>query len=523
MTFRLSPQKIACLAAAICLYAAVAWIYAPVISDHPYGYDEADYMFAGQQGLWANYSGEHTLSFVEFVKKGLELSRDSGKRQSLSEYIRSSGDVDFYRHFHGPMYVYWIALVRDAGARRENVFRGSGLLIHFAAATLILFGVWALFPSLPPIAALLACALFVFDRAALTAAFFITQHVLFTFFCIASLTACSMFLRNLEAKWFYASIALISCAVCTVETSVLILGALGLSMLVEHRRVREKWLTLKTFTGLILRGFGVFVLTMLICWPMGILKLGIAKALLQQIYIAVYRKTFSPLGPLGLWETEFRVSPAEFSLLIVGTIASFILWRRFAQRRELLPWLAFILVFVLVTLKVTVPYTYYYAPLTAAFAVATGTSIGILWGRWPWLGRFGLLLAVGACIIGMTIPFRGVLRDLKTAKPYESAVLEMVNRHPVEAGHQLYLPYQLVPMMHYYRPDIKSTGYDVDSPLQSLADGIRSQDSANIMFCETDFCNGLERQVPGLVLSRTLLDRPGPNGQPFYLIEVRKS
>jgi len=523
MTSLLGAPKTACVLAALCFYAGVAFIYAPVISDHPFGYDEADYMWAGTQGLWANYSGQHSISLVEFVRKGLELSRDAGKRQSLSEYIRSTGDIDFYRHYHGPMYAYWVALLHRAGLQSEDAFRGSGLLIHFASATAILFGFWAIFPSLPPIAALVACALFVFDRAALSAASSITQHVLFTFFCIVSLLACSRFLRNLESKWFYASLALIACAVCTVETSVLLLGALGLSMIVEHRRVREKWPTLKGLAGLLGKGIGVFILTMLICWPMGVLKLGIAKGFLQLAYIAIYRKTFSPLGPLGLWEAEFSVSPAEFSLLVAGSVTAFVLWRRFAQRRELLPWLAFIVVFCLVTLKVTVPYTYYYAPLTASFAVATGAAAGVLWNRWPWLGRAGLLLVVLAGIIGMTIPFREILRDAKAAMPYESLVLRQVAEHTVEPGRQLYLPYQLVPMLHYYHPDIKTVGYDFDFALPRLADGIQSKDAAGIMFCEASFCDGLELQSPGFAARKILLDRPGPNGQPFYLIEIRKS
>lgn len=514
--------KAACVAAAFCLYAGVAVLYAPVVSDHPFGYDEADYMWAGKQGFWANYSSEHAMSFVEFVRKGLELSHDSGKRQSFSEYIRSSGDIDFYRHYHGPMYAYWLATLHGAGVERENAFRGSGLLIHFATATLILFGMWAVFPALPPIAALLACALFVFDRAALTAASGVTQHVLFTFFCVASLLACSMFLRNLETKWFYAALALIACAVCTVETSVLLLGALGLSMIVEHRRIREKWPSVKALAGLLGRGIGVFALTMLICWPMGILQLGVAKGFLGLIYIAVYRRTFSPLGPLGLWAAEFRVSPAEFYPLVAGAVAAFVLWRGFAQRRELSAWLAFIVVFVLVTLKVTAPYTYYYAPLTASFAVVTGVSAGILWNRWRWFGRTGLLLAVLASTVGMTVQFHEVLRDLKRIRPYESTVLQLIDEHPVEARQQLYLPYQLVPMLHYYHPEIETVGYDFDFPVPRLADGVRSGDSAGIMFCEAVFCDRLERQTPGFAARKTLLDRPGPNGQPFYLIEIRK-
>ncbi len=82
-----------------------------------------------------------------------------------------------------------------------------------------------------------------------------------------------MFLRNLESRWFYTSLALIACALCTVETAFLLLGALGpVPMIVEHRRVRERWPLGKALRGLILRGAGVFLLTMLICWPMGLLE-----------------------------------------------------------------------------------------------------------------------------------------------------------------------------------------------------------------------------------------------------------
>lgn len=515
--------KTACLATALCLFAAVALVYAPVISDHPFAYDEADYMWAGKQGLWANYSDEHGISFVEFVRKGLELSHDAGKRQSLSEYIRSTGDIEFYRHYHGPMYAYWLALLQHAGVRQENVFRGASLTIHFATAILILFGMWALFPSLPPVAGLTACALYVFDRAAMTAATAVTQHVLFAFFSIASLVACSMFLRRLEARWFYAALALIAWAICTVETSVLLLGALGLAMLVEHRRVREKWPTIGAFGGLLLRGAGVFLLAVLIVWPLGLLKLGAAKGYLMLIYFALSRKTYTTQGPLALWRAIFQSSPWEFSLLIPGVIASFALWRRFAQRRELLPWLAFIALFLLVLLKMTVPYQYYYAPLTAAFAVATGVTFGILWNRCPPAARAVLALAVVVSAIGTTLVTREAFRDAKAARPSNAAVLRALGENPgVEHG-QLYVPYQMVPMLHYYHPEIRTVGYDFDFPVPRLADGVLSRDAAPIMFCEASFCDALERTVPGFAAQKTLLDRPGPNGQPFYLVQIRNS
>jgi hypothetical protein len=77
--------------------------------------------------------------------------------------------------------------------------------------------------------------------------------------------------------------------------------------------------------------------------------------------------------------------------------------------------------------------------------------------------------------------------------------------------------------MHYYHPEIKTVGYDFDFPLPRLADGIRSQGAAGIMFCEAVFCDALERQVPGFAVRKTLIADRGPNGQPFYMVQVRRS
>ena len=56
-----------------------------------------------------------------------------------------------------------------------------------------------------------------------------------------------------------------------------------------------------------------------------------------------------------------------------------------------------------------------------------------------------------------------------------------------------------------------------------LADEIASRSAAEIMFCEAAVCDGLERLTPGFAAQKTPLGEPGPHGQPFYLIDVRKS
>jgi hypothetical protein len=516
------PVKLGYLTAALCLYALAAYIYFPVVDGHPYAYDEADYMWAGKQGLWANYTDQHGLTFFDFVQKGLELSRDPGKRTSFSQFIRSSGDIGMYRHYHGPIYALWLAMLHKAGVVRENVFRGSGLLIHFGTATVILLGYWAVFPSLPRFAGLVACALYVFNRTGLSAATGITQHVVFAFLCVVTLFAVSMFFRRLEPRWFYTMMALLAICFCALETSALLVAAIAIAFLVEHKRVRNQWPALKQFVIFLAKGVAVFFATMLICWPMGLLQLGVAKGFLTLAYMSLYRKTFSPFGTLDLWAAKFEASPWEFSLLIVGVVAAFLLWRRFAQRAELLPWLAYIAVFLLITLKVTITYTYYYASLAAAFCVVTGVVIGIVWNRWraPW--RFIPALLAILSMVGTTVEFSAVLRQIHDSQPYHVATLRLLQEQPVPTGQRLYLPFQLVPTLHYYHPEVETLGYDVSYPIDQLATEIAAPEAAGAMLCEEAICVAIERQHPGILTGKTLLDPVGPTGQPFYVARVRK-
>src|ERR1700722_17893743 len=110
--------------------AIVSTLFARTVSRGPFGYDEADYMYASTQGFVANYLDRGSMGMTVYLERGLALMRDKSQRQSLSQLVRNSGDLDFYRHYHGPIYAYWIACWHALGARDEDVYRASGLLIH---------------------------------------------------------------------------------------------------------------------------------------------------------------------------------------------------------------------------------------------------------------------------------------------------------------------------------------------------------------------------------------------------------
>src|ERR1700694_5908530 len=102
----------------------------------PFTYDEADYMDAASRGFAANYTDTPTMALAELVKVGLNRGRDSSQRSDLSEMIRGSDDMVFYRHWHGPLYLDWLQIVKLL-APGEHAIRALNYVFPIATAFLL--------------------------------------------------------------------------------------------------------------------------------------------------------------------------------------------------------------------------------------------------------------------------------------------------------------------------------------------------------------------------------------------------
>ena len=83
---------------------------------------------------------------MEFVRTGLESRGQNGNRGSLSEYIRASGDLDFYRHWHGPLYIDWLIAISPF-RHDERLTRMLGMLIPIAGIVMLYVDTLRLFGS----------------------------------------------------------------------------------------------------------------------------------------------------------------------------------------------------------------------------------------------------------------------------------------------------------------------------------------------------------------------------------------
>ena len=88
--------------------------------------DEADYAYAASQGYFANSWDLNSLSWETFLSLGLGKGMKKWQYTNLSNYIRSSNAITFYRHHHGPLYFFGLAAAISISSN-ERWLRSSGL------------------------------------------------------------------------------------------------------------------------------------------------------------------------------------------------------------------------------------------------------------------------------------------------------------------------------------------------------------------------------------------------------------
>ncbi|MCS6953865.1 MAG: glycosyltransferase family 39 protein [Bryobacterales bacterium] len=479
-------------AAALAAVAAVVlWAFATVLPRQPYAYDEADYMWAGTRGWWANWWDEPSISLAEFVSKGLELTRKPELRPDFSRYIRATGDITFYRHYHGALYAQWIALWHAAGVKTEAGYRATGLVLHALTTAAIFWGFRKVFPALPAAAAFVAGAAFVTNRTILVTSLAITQHTLFIFLTVLTLYFAALFCRDLAPRNWYLAMATLALAFATVETTVLVLAALALMLLLQRKRI------VTTFDPrergrLLVRGLAVFMGVFLAAWPAGLLKLGLLKGYLYLAYMTLHRKTFVAGGPEELWVAKFRTAPLEFVLPAAVLVATALFWRRLAHRWEVAPFAAYAGIFLLTTLFITLSYTHYHGSLMAAFAVLTGVWFGEFWRRVGAPARAVGLVVVLAILGGMVQAHYVEAKANQGRRLVSAGVIEYL-RGGAQAGAKVwYVPFTLVPILHFYRPEAELVGYDVDRSAEALAAEVAQARPPAELLCETSRCAALE-------------------------------
>ena len=435
------------LAAILAVFLFLARDSAP---SSPYGYDEADYMYVAGRGFLANYTDSPTQSILEFARVGLGRGRDSGSRGFLSEYIRSSGDVVFYRHWHGPVLAYWLIAI-SLFSPDEQLTRLLTLAFPILGMIIVYAGSLRLFDSIP--ISVMATAMYGWSHA-VSRTTELAPHQIFAVCSLASLIAAAPVVKTGKRRYWYGSVICAALAFCTLEVSFVLIATL-LIFAWQERHCLQLDLRLAGRTVLLFLG------TVLLVHPASILKLSFVKAYAFMLYLALFRKGAWGDTTFGeTWLLRLENAPFEW-LLIVTALVLFFVDRRSQTRRYSRILLYFSVLMILATLSVLTDDPRYLLPFLPVLAVFAAWAIGSWIQRWT--PRKQALAAIFVCALMFTNTNLYVARHPVTTNLRAIRLLTSIRQQHLDRS-SIIVPQHELPMIHYYDPQTKLKAYtDADS------------------------------------------------------------
>lgn len=444
----------------------------PGIPHLPFFYDEADYVYAGRQGWFANWVDRPSLNVIQFVRLGVGSGRDASRRVDLSEYIRNSGDIHFYRHWHGPLFYQWLGFLSH-WTSGEYELRFVSMLIPAAGALVVYFGCLWVLPSAPVIAILAAA--FYAAGYSVVASPELAPHELFVVLSLANLFCLAKFEASRGVKWWWWSCVWVGLSFATLEVAFV---NIAIAVLIAWRcrsdlcAARQIWL----------RSLGLFLLVSAIVWPAGIFKLEPLRSYMFMAYLAVFRKeAWGNTTIPDAWRFRFLSEPVEWCLVLVALIIWWFLPYK-AERRAAFPFLAYGMTMLVVMFKVNALMPHYVLPYLAPLLVFAGVTLG---SALKYLTkRAQPVLAATLVLLVVT----GTYRYIATHPPAESSrtlqILEAARAGQLE-GKSLLAPQADVSVLHYYFPQTKLVLYsDENGKRRALAerriDAVLSDEAAPV-------------------------------------------
>ena len=440
------------------LLALLLFLMARYVAPDPWVYDEADYMYAASLGIAANYTDTPTLPIADFVRTGLARGRDLRQRQALSEQIRAGDDVVFYRHWHGPLYLYFLIPVTRLGLSERQV-RTVMLAIPALTLVAIYWGcLWLIPGRAGTFAALTGSLLFLFGSH-LNGSTELAPHHLFALLSVVFLFLLAKFVASGQRIYWYGAVVFAGLAFCTLEVAFVLIITLAICAFVERRRLEAGW-------RLAARSLALFVATVLVVWPAAIYKMSFVKGYLFMAYLALFRK--SPWGNQGffeVWGHRTLASPVEWIAILAGV---FLYFRNNGENTKHItyPMLVYAALMVAATARVlnSLPrYSLLFMPALDIFAAVT--LIPFLMAAPRRVMYAALALFFG--FFGLD-EYRLFNRN-HTQDPRPPVVLNYIRENRLQEN-TLLVPQEDLPMIHYYFPRMHLHGYSDPNPAPSGSD-----------------------------------------------------
>jgi hypothetical protein len=463
------------------------------LSTDYFKYDEADYMYAASKGLYANYIDRNAIPFSTFIRKGLNKGLKKEERTSLSEFLRGSDDISFYRHYHGPLYFYVLSLSNKILGKSEVLSRWTSLLFWIISVAACYMGCLFLLEKERRMSAILASTFMLFSTTNIQTSSQITPHGLYVLTVIISLLLISKFLKTKKVNFFYLAIVSTAFAFLAIEYALLVLFTLLCCVWVQRREFFSGWTPKDFLVRAVIVPAALFFGTIFVVWPAAWLKLSLARNYVFFAYFAVVRG--GEYGTQAFWEVwlnRFLHSPVEY-ILIVPAAAFAIL--RVKQRKWYLPFLIYPFLVFICTFRNTSTSPTYISSLLPPLFILSGIVISDLLGKFSQPKRkvvctIIVILLFGSCYFRLFLPISRELPEQKL-----KYVVNYIQKNGLYDGNTL-VDRDFLPTLHYYFPAKLLPSYrKSNETFQSITEKIRNNSYDDILFCAEEDRFAFERSL----------------------------
>lgn len=433
------------------LVAAISFIllFRGSIPSGPFEYDESDYMSAARKGLVENYREKSSMNLAQFASTGLKAVHGQLNNTGLSEYIRSRRDLTFFRHYHGPLYYYWLAFTSRMTHGNEAWERFSGWTFHLLAFATIYLGLLSLLGDTYRPAALVASLVYLFTANNIFTVDELSSHVPFIWFSIATLAVIGRMVVTRSMRWYYAALACCVISFCVLEYGVLLGASLVLAIWLVRKDLFASWhmrdaVRCAAWSALLI--FGI----LLLLWPAGLLKGTIVEGFVYIVYLSRYRKnSYGNTTPLESWQSHFALSPLDFTVFFLCFAVALVgVWRS-RHRNVLLPILTYAVLLFLSTFKNTATAPRYISSLFApVYFVAAVVLFDMLKSVPKAIAIAGAVALVAALAISA---WRITVMPYLAPRPPSDMqlLISFVGAHQQD---KYFVPIGFVPELEYYFP-----------------------------------------------------------------------
>ncbi|KMQ50918.1 hypothetical protein CHISP_2060 [Chitinispirillum alkaliphilum] len=413
-------------------------------------YDEADYAYAVNQGFVANYLDIPNVSFIQFVSMGVNKGMDRSKWSSLSEEIRSSGDINFYRHFHAPLYYYYLIIVNYIANGNEHLLRYSTSLFTLITAIILIMVIWFLMkpisnPSilLLPFVGLLTSPAFVKTNV------FITPHGMYAAISLLTLMMIAMLIKTKDRIYFTSSCICLGISLLTFEYTPFLFAVFIIALYMNRNAFVNEW-GRKQFISYTFRGVLIIGLVVLILWPAGIIKLSLLKNYMFFTYFAIFRGgEYGSISLFQVWVNRISESPIEYLFFLISIIY---IARNYKSFKWLQPFLLYALLVFSVTLRNRSHMPQYVSSMIPSLYVIFGVALAHFLSTRPdkkWKKSFASLVVI-VFSISVYSSIENITETIDDLKCELIQCIDGIRRAEASLGCYTFTPREFMPTLNYY-------------------------------------------------------------------------